>query len=386
VRGHAPRRLLVVGASEIGQVCAVRNFAEILNRELEMLGTTTRTVWWQRPTDRGLRGVLETERAWLRGVGNVLDEGVDGVLWHYTPVANGHRGIPVGVPAAALRFRRAAPAFVTFAHEFETPLGWDPRHVIWAATQAAALSLTTWASDGMVVATERRKEAVLRRRSAPHRPVLVSPIFSNVARDARHDYGLHDPVVIGVFSFTRSNDSDPAPLAAAVALLRAEGVRLRVRMIGRPGEDTEQGQRWKAAFPEGVLEFTGLLDDEAISAELTACDLAVFCDPAGPVSRRGSLAAWLTHGVPLVAYDGPATWPELARAGALLLAEPTGEGVAGALRRLIADPTERERLGAAAEAFSVAHMQPHTVAAEIQTFFSELPGAPTRTTAAATPE
>ena len=91
------------------------------------------------------------------------------------------------------------------------------------------------------------------------------------------------------------------------------------------------------------------------AGELSACDAVAFLDRGGPSSRKGTLAAALAHGRPVVAVDGPERWPLLVEAGAIRLvpAEPTE--LADVLDDLRRSPETRARLGAAAAAFHAEH-------------------------------
>jgi hypothetical protein len=66
----------------------------------------------------------------------------------------------------------------------------------------------------------------------------------------------------------------------------------------------------------------------------------------------------------LIALDGPATWPELARAGAARTVPREAAALADAIEAALADPAGRAELGARGREFaSVAMGRPRTAQA-----------------------
>lgn len=143
-------------------------------------------------------------------------------------------------------------------------------------------------------------------------------------------------------------DKGVGELVEAARLLKAEGVQLRVALVGRPDphnprsipEDTVRA--WQA---EGVVEYWGHRDD--IAAVWAQASIAVL-----PSYREGlpkSLLEAAACGRPLVTTDVPGC-RELVADGdnGLLVPARTIAPLADALRRLATDPILRQRLGARA--------------------------------------
>jgi hypothetical protein len=82
----------------------------------------------------------------------------------------------------------------------------------------------------------------------------------------------------------------------------------------------------------------------------------LFPDRGGPSPRKGTLAAVLASGRPVVAIDGPNCWPAFARAAALEIVPSTAHALAGAVEHLLLDETAQEALGARGRSFYEAHM------------------------------
>jgi glycosyltransferase involved in cell wall biosynthesis len=78
----------------------------------------------------------------------------------------------------------------------------------------------------------------------------------------------------------------------------------------------------------------------------------LFADASGPSSRKGTLAASLASGSPVVAVDGVRRWPELIQSEAVQIAAPASHALADAIGALLADEGLRKALGTRGEAFA----------------------------------
>src|SRR3989454_5722187 len=110
---------------------------------------------------------------------------------------------------------------------------------------------------------------------------------------------------------------------------------------------------------------TGALAAADLSRHLSACDVLIQPYPDGVSSRRGSVMAGLSHGLPIVTTVGHLTEGLWAESGAVALA-PAGDvaTLARLTERLLRDKTERNRLSAAAKALYEQRFDlGHTVAA-----------------------
>jgi glycosyltransferase involved in cell wall biosynthesis len=84
----------------------------------------------------------------------------------------------------------------------------------------------------------------------------------------------------------------------------------------------------------------------------------------GPTSSRGTFAASLASGRPVVAIDGPRTWSELVARDAARVVAPTPVALADELAAMLADRDLRDALGARGRAL---HEQRMAVARSAQT-------------------
>jgi hypothetical protein len=360
-------KLAVVGISEPGP-CGMRDHGRLLADELEREGVPCSRHWLER-TDTTLRRALAQARGWTAALPEeIAAEGATAIVAHYSCFASAYRGVPVLEPALARALRRSELPVVAIMHELVFPFGRDgARGLLWAVTHRAALVEIVAASSGLVVTTEERRAWVQSRRWLPRRPVAFAPVFSNLPAPAAAPSGGGDagePSILGVFGY--SYDGSAEVILGALRRLADRGARPQLRLIGSPGEDSRAGRAWAARAGElGVeLSFTGVMEPQPLSDELARSDLLLFADPPGPTSRKGTLAGSLASGAPLIALDGPATWPELARAGAARIVPREAAALADAIEAALADPAGRAELGARGREFaSVAMGRPRTAQA-----------------------
>ena len=123
---------------------------------------------------------------------------------------------------------------------------------------------------------------------------------------------------------------------------------------------------------EGALSFSGVLPAQELSNALAACEVLLHAEASGPTSRKGTLAASLASGRPVVALDGPLRWSELIDAEAALVVQPNASALADALAGLLADETAREVLGARGAAFAQRAMSVERTAKTVARLLEDL--------------
>ncbi len=121
----------------------------------------------------------------------------------------------------------------------------------------------------------------------------------------------------------------------------------RVLLLGRGSEDSARDLIAKHPGLADRLHGTGVLTPEAVSQHIAACDLMVQPYPDGVSTRRTSVMAGLSHGVPIVTTGGWLTEPlwEESRALELVPADDPGR-LAVAAARLLASPASRDAMAA----------------------------------------
>lgn len=352
-------KVLGVGIS-LGAACGVRDYGRLLAEALTADGLLCSVRWLTRD-ERSLRRSRVEVRAWTRALDAELSERPpDAVLLHYSVFAYSHRGVPLFVAPVLRRLRASGAPIVTVLHEYVYP--WrraDWRAWLWAATQRAQLIDVVRASSAAIVAGEARADWLASRPWLPTRRVLVAPVFSSLPPPSRVRPAPRALPVLGLFGYSYQGAA-LSLIVGAVADLHRRGVPAQLRLLGAPGAASAAGASWLAAARTNGLEravsFTGALPAQALSDELAACDVLLFADAAGPTPRKSTLAGSLASGVPVVALDGPQTWPEPVRRQAIRLAPPSPQGLADTLADLLLDADARATLGDAGQAFARTRM------------------------------
>ncbi|MGH9169503.1 MAG: hypothetical protein ACRD0Z_01285 [Acidimicrobiales bacterium] len=360
-------RLLNLGASE-GTLCGARDYATLLAGELSRLGHDIETQWLQRPLPPGsARNRLKVALAPAR-------EGrFDAVLWHYSVFTYSHRGVPSMVWPYAMALRAIPVPVVTVLHELVYPWGHKGlTGTLWASSQRMALPAVVGVSAGLVVTVEERASWLQSRPYLPRRPVVTSPVFSNLP-EVTVSRRLNGDIRIGMFGYPGSSAK---LVAAALSRILGGGQPAELLLLGSPGPGSPAAAEWESAGAcsgtTGALRFSGVLPPEQLASEMAGCDMLLFHDGDGPVSRKGTLAAALASGRPLVAVDGPHTWPALVAERAVRLVPPDAELLAAALIDLAGDARSREALGARGRSFYDRNQGIGVVASSIAAFIEEL--------------
>jgi glycosyltransferase involved in cell wall biosynthesis len=365
-----PLRATAIGIS-IKEICGVRDHATLLAEALGRENVSCSLHWLQR-SGGSLSAARSEIGAWAGGLQDEFEEtGAEAVLLHYSVFAYSYRGIPLFVGPVLAAARRAGMPVVTILHEFVFP--WNMSGLegkVWAVSQRMRLIGVIRASAAVVVTTGQRAKWLESKRWLAKRPVAVAPVFSNLpladgapprgqeAGGEREDAmvgGWEDAEAgemgdrrIGLFGYSY-DEATVAKIIGALKLLGERDLDARLVLLGAPGADSPTGARWRRrARAEGVdeaLTFSGTLSAQELADRLAGCQILLFADPAGPTSRKTTLAASLVSGRPVVALDGPRRWAELIDAEAAWVVAPNGEALADAVQALMADERLRESLG-----------------------------------------
>jgi len=350
-----PLKAAVVGVST-SRTCGVRDHATL---QAETLGgeNVSCAMHWLLRTDAPI-GVARSEmRAWTRGLAAELErQQPDAVLLHYSVFSYSYRGFPIFVRPTLSALASLGVPLVTVLHEYAYPWGRDGvRGAAWALTQRALLFEVMRASTAAVVTVAFRAEWLQSRRWLPERRTVVAPVFSNLPRAHAGSRANGGVPTVGLFGYSYAPGAISLVIDG-VRLLEERGVGAQLLLLGAPGPSSPVAAAWlQAARARGLAHppsFSGMLAAQALSDALASCDVLVFADPAGPMSRKTTLAASLASGSPVVALDGPRHWPELTQSDAARVVVPTASSLADALAGLLEDERLREELGARGAAFA----------------------------------
>lgn len=409
-----PIRVAVVGVSA-GRTCGARDHAVLLSEALRSEDVSCSLHWLGRESE-SLRAAQAEVRAWARALVEELDRTrPDAILLHYSVFAYAYRGLPVFVAPVMRALRSSRIPVTTVLHEFVYPWrhgGW--RGKVWAITQRALLIEVMRSSAAVVLTTDFRVEWLATRPWLPRRRAVVAPVFSNlppataeshvsatagppVGATAESPVGATagsrvsatavsatagSPVcppgpVIGLFGYSFQGAAASLVLGA-VALSRDRGLPVRLMLLGAPGRPSAAADMWlqgaRARNVEHALSFSGTLPLQELANALAACEMLLFADASGPSSRKGTLAASLASGRPVIAIDGPRRWAELMEARAAHVVQPTSPALADAILALLRDEPLREALGARGRAFAAQKMGVTRAAHAVSGLLAEVVG------------
>ena len=352
---HAGTRKVAVVGISLKATCGVRDHATLLAEALASEGVSCSFHWLGR--GQGSLAAARAEiAAWRRSiVAELREERPEAIVLHYSVFAYSHKGVPVFVRPVFSALRGLGIPLIVVLHEFAYPLrygGWRGR--VWALTQRVAMIEVMRSASAAIVTADIREQWLSSRWWLPRRRVLVAPVFSNLPAPTAAAHGDRAGACVGLFGYSYQGAAISL-VVDAIGRLQEQGVSVRLRLLGAPGPSSPAGEAWIAqARARGVgeaLDFSGALPAQELSDALAACELLLFVDTAGPSSRKGTLAASLASGSPVVALDGPMAWRALVDDGAIRVAEPTPQALAETIAVLLADEGARSALGARGRSF-----------------------------------
>jgi glycosyltransferase involved in cell wall biosynthesis len=254
-------------------------------------------------------------------------------------------GLALGVlPEVAARLHGTNPLIALVHHPLalESGLSRDAAQVLHASEQMAL------ASARRVVTTSPATKDLLVAdyRVSADRISVVLP--GTGGRPARRTLGGELPSLLAVGAVVPRKGYDV--LVAALATLK--DLPWRLTIAGDRGRDRAAAARLDADIAalglEGRVSVTGAVADEHLDELYNNADIFVL--PSRFEGYGMAFAEAIAHGLPVIGTAAGAL-PGTVPSGAGLLVPPDDvSALAGALRRLIEDPSERRRLSAAAEA------------------------------------
>jgi hypothetical protein len=294
------------------------------------------------------------------------------LLVEYVPQAFGFKGMnwPFCLWLQS-RARRGDEIWVFF-HEVacEVVPGQPLRHHLIARVTQRMAGMVARSAQRIFVAIPAW-EAFLRRLDPGLGPMEWLPVVCNVpvcddpaaAAAVRARHGLAGRLVLGHFG-TYGGLIAPLLMDSLPSLLAA-APDLAALFLGRGSEAFAAALVKQHPGLAGRAHATGALAPAEVSSHLLACDVMLQPYPDGISSRRGTALAALAHGRPVATTAGHLSEPLWAQTRTVALA-PVGDphALVEATRRLLADPAERQRLGAAARVLYLEQFDlPHTITA-----------------------
>lgn len=185
------------------------------------------------------------------------------------------------------------------------------------------------------------------------------PISSSIEPTELDVHGVHDlrarfqitRPLIGSFTGLAASRSDARVRELEPVFARLASGRMGVDILFIGQNSRKLCHEVALAHPTVAsrLHATGAMTASELSIALHACDLLLQCYPDGVTSRRATAVTALAHGVPILATSGVNTESFWSESDSVALV-PVGDtdGMSTAAERLLAEPVERARLGAAA--------------------------------------
>ena len=284
-----------------------------------------------------------------------------------------------------LRAAGVRTPLVTTVHEYDW-WEWEPRFIPRDVLEA----LKTWGqrrgmwdredgflltgSDALVATNAPIAKAIIRRLPwlAPrlyHAPLVTNidtaPVGRDEARAAMHSrYGWpRDVMVVAFFGFLHPVKGLETLLEAFAKVLEGQP-QARLLLVGGVESLALRGEEavwyWNKLRTlvtelglDEVVGMTGYVSEEEASRLLSGADVGVLPFTYGLTLKSGALLTLFTHGLPVVATRPDSPEPELTDGRMVRLVERRDAcGLAVALSSLLADATERTRLGEAGRAYT----------------------------------
>lgn len=368
-------RLAVVGVSA-QPTCGVRDHAMLL---ADALGgeNIDCSVHWLSRGDRSLTQARSQTRAWSRRLtGELEQDPPDAILLHYSVFAYSYRGLPSLVYPTLSALGRSGAPVIAFMHELAYP--WRKGGVkgsVWALAQRSALFPLIRASFAVIVTADFRAEWVSSRPWLPARRLAIAPVFTNLPAPSRTPVFDCGTPVMGLFGYT-FEQSTISLVLDAVNLLRDRDLRVDLALLGAPGPSSAAGRAWSTSAAghkvSDQLSLSGVLDAQELSDTLASCELLLYADPTGPASRKGTLAASLSSGRPVIALEGRRRWTALTDAKAARVIARAPDALADAIQALLTEKGDREALGMRGRAFAEQTMGLEHTTTVVKSYLNEI--------------
>jgi hypothetical protein len=306
------------------------------------------------------RGAEETRRA-LPGIdvrefalnadsltGALNEAAPDVVILHYVGYAYQPKGIPVWLPGALDRWKKAGSErrLVTMFHEmyaWSSPL----RSPFWVSPFARRIIRDlVGLSDAWVTNCDRYLNQLISRFNARADAGRMLPIGSNIPLAADAAPLTRNPLSlrIVVFGLARTRLWALQRHWQLLKALRERGLIHSITLLGKSGETSDERDWQRLADRIGNVTWRRRFDltQGEISRELAEQDLGLLANEPDILTKSGVFAALATHGVvPILAASSHAALPSFT-ANAVLLNDETAGCIASLLAAL-RDPIRLQR-------------------------------------------
>jgi glycosyltransferase involved in cell wall biosynthesis len=341
------------------QIGGVSDYTALLSQALRKEGQPVH-VWAPgsedaSPADGSVYRVLGNfDSASLARAGGLLDQHPSPrtLLVQWVPHGYGRRSMNVG-------FCRWLSERVAHHGDFLQLMVHEPFLEFRGIRQSAAAAVHRWMIRTLLHAAERvwlsipAWESKLRIYAPSKLRMDWLPIPSSIPRSATPESSravrekLGNPLLLlghlGTYSPVIREMLEPT----IVELLRSRP-EVSFLMLGAGGSEVRSALLARSPDLSSRLHATGFLRSGELSPHLAACDLLIQPYPDGASSRRSSLMAGISHGLPVVTTFGHLSESLWTESGAVAIAPARDRSTfMSSVLALIQSPEERARLGAA---------------------------------------
>jgi glycosyltransferase involved in cell wall biosynthesis len=240
----------------------------------------------------------------------------DWLIVQYVPHMYGRGGINLMLPLLLWWWRWRGGQVLLLIHELYLPWSLKPKRLLAAVLQRFMLALSVAAAPRVGVSTDVWRQRLERRfpfwqSRFHHLPtpsnVPVAHLTEAEKATVRQQLGLaSDELMLGFFGTLHDSKLMDYVLESLRAV-EADGQRARLLCIGPTSQELAQAVNGVSHAPEDRIVCTGYVDARRVSQYLSVTDIFLLPLIDGVSSRRSSLMAALSHGLPVVATIGEGT-------------------------------------------------------------------------------
>jgi glycosyltransferase involved in cell wall biosynthesis len=249
-------------------------------------------------------------------------------------------------------------------------------------------------SKGVIVTNPQDEQRLKREKHIA--PIRNIPIGSNISATLPPGYERDtwraklnlpdDALLVGYFGFLNASKGIDTLLEATAKAIE-QHPNLYLRLIGgRTGSSDPTNVAYAEQIDKMIeklglqarIRWTGFVEGQKVSANLTACDMVALPYKDGVSFRRGSFMAAIAHGCAIITTRPEVELPEVRDSiQALLIPPERPDALAAAILKLAENPALRSQLQANARELA-ARFTWDKIAAQTVAFFKEMLGAARR--------
>ena len=329
-----PVRIAVVFSADPGAVAdGIRDYSERLAAELRRRGHRV--------------GVLALGNGLARSLGAIgtscrRSRGLDWTIVQYSHLAWSRRGFPLGALAIAATVRLGGTKLAVTLHDPLPFAGIRVRDRIRTFTQLGVMRLLVLLAHRTFVTVD---PSVIYWAGGRMRAALsFVPVGSNVGVMTRDPVHGEERKVV-VFGVTENNLAEATRIARVVRTARGSLPGLALHVVGRGAQQSMPVLQRELDGSDVRLSVRGVIAAREVVMHIADADVLLFLR-GGASSRRGTIAAAIACGTPIVAERGPETATPITEAGLELVPLGDDTAAAAAVVRVIEDQAWSAELSA----------------------------------------